>query len=176
MTIQGPFDLQPEPDLYQPAKGDTVRLLDSATWPEDKPNARFPGRWQVEKVNPRTCRVLPLDGQPQRSVAVDRALMRKVTGDEGTTHTPAGSAVTVDLPEMPFVAGTVVYWKTAPPKAGGTVFVIEKDEGGPTVARVVLLGGDGGRFWRRVTRRALTEIPAAAIREAAQTVVFRDLS
>jgi len=169
MTVSGPIDL---PQPYKPRLHDTVTVLD----PRDlrSPSPRYPGRWQVIKVNQRTCRLDGLDGQ-RGPLMADKLLLVKVEGDQGTTHTPAGSAVTVDLPigqpadlTLPFEIASLVVWKDAPAKAGGKVFVVMMDEGGPAVRRLILLGGDKnrpGRYWRNVPRRLLEHIEPADIGE-----------
>lgn len=129
------------------ARGITVWLLDPATY---GPSRRFPGEWKVEKINPRRVKVSqPRDGGGVGIVNADKALI--------SLTPPAGRATEIEF-RAPWPQGKVVRWKTAPPKAGGELFVIIKDDGLPTIARMVQLGNTTGRYWLRIPAAELEAV------------------
>ena len=130
-----------------PPVGTTVWLLDPA---DDGPSRRFPGAYKVIKNNPRRTKLQQADGTG--IVNADRSLISTTKPAERTYASHISNA------RVPWAQGTVVRWDDAPPKAGGHLFVIIKDQGDLTVTRMVLLGNTTGRYWGRVPAAALTEV------------------
>lgn len=97
-------------------------------------------------------------GRPMR---INPAYLRPAPDDDA----PAGSAVGVSYqaPPPPLEQGTVVTvagpgWKQPP----GQLYVVLRDSGDGK-ASIVKLGGDNGRYWRRVPHTSMTIIDPARI-------------
>jgi len=115
-----------------------------------RPADRFPGPWQIMAINPRRVKVI----QNGRTLTADKTLV--------TDQDPGTAAPVIGMPyRAPWAEGTVVCWAEAPAKfthGNRPLFVILKDDGGPAVTRLALLGGDSFRYIRRAPAAKLTEV------------------
>jgi hypothetical protein len=127
----------------------TVYVLDPVTYTA---SVKFPGAWTVEKINPKTAKLSQLIGAgPQKRIlACDKALI---------VSDPPPAVGLADY-RSPWNQGQTVRWVNAPlDKTGGmSLFTIITDDGGATIARMVPLGNESGRYWRRVPARDLIPV------------------
>ena len=115
--------------MLNPSVGDTVYLDESQT----TGGIRFPGPWQVVKLNPKTVKL----AQNGRTVNADRSLL--------LTAPLNGGAEIVDIPDH-FVLGQIVrYTGDHDKRLVNRDLVVLKDLG--LKARVTLLGGYDDRYW-----------------------------
>ncbi len=131
-------------------RGMSVWVLDPNTL---GPSDRFPGEWKVDvtpqRASQRSVKLTQGEAPNVRRLNCDKSLI--------ATTAPEGGVAVTDV-RFPWPQGALVHWPAAPPKASGFVFIVIDDKGERTVGRLVLLGGDGGRYWRKVPAAQLTEV------------------
>lgn len=140
---------------YRPAVGDFVTISEDLRRPGNATDAKT---WKVEKLPTGRARFIVLsDPAGGRGMKCDGWMLRKATDAEE-------AAARALVPVERLHVGTVVRvsgpgWK----QPADTAYVVLGDAAKGGGMRLVVLGGDGGRYWPSVPRAFLTPVDAAAI-------------
>lgn len=138
----------------RPPAGTTVWLLN----PDGSggPSSRFPGSFTVARLLRKNIEVVRKDA--------DGEVILRVTAAPALVVTEEPAATAIIAYRAPWDQGQVVHWAGAPVhKTGTTLFVVIRDDGGPAVNRIAVLGGNEGRYWPRVPATELEAITPADI-------------